>query len=190
VKEKEKMNAIKFNGIPGIPGSTLKLLKASARSARFASQGEIITDNEELESIGSERLARLLASGAAEYVDDAAPSSMASPASSSSSPLTDEERAKTDAQVLGFDSAGDEIKISDFRSQGYNIFALLSSPGPMGRALIEAFATMPDCLASECAELGIDYPKIARYALSVGHDPTKVYEAEVEYRRSQVGRRV
>lgn len=97
------------------------------------------------------------------------------------------ERARAESTVLGYDSAGGEVRIDDFRKEGYGIFQRLTSPGPAARGLMSALCEMPDSIAEECLALGLSrqsYAERARYALQAGMDPNKVIQAELNYRRA------
>jgi hypothetical protein len=101
------------------------------------------------------------------------------------SPLSDEERAKALDTVLGYDRDGQEIKLSAFRSEGYRLFARITSPGPEGQSLIRALSIAPG--GDEIAEadaLGIDYAAVARASLAQGIDPAVGLKAEIEYRQA------
>lgn len=114
------------------------------------------------------------------------PSGFATDAASActGSPLSAADRAAVDAQVLGFDAQGREIKLADFRQEGYGIFRRLTHPGPVGKSIIEALSSTPgDDLIDEITALGIDYGALSRAALSAGLDPAKSILAEIEYRR-------
>jgi len=103
------------------------------------------------------------------------------------SPLSAAEREAAESAVLGFDSLGGEVKIGDFRKEGFGIFHKMTSPGPTGRALMNAFCSMPNSMALECEALGLTrerYAECARYALAAGMDPEKSIRAELDYRRA------
>jgi len=93
----------------------------------------------------------------------------------------------TDATVLGLDAAGREVRLADFRAEGFGLFRRLTSPGPVGQALMNALCEMTNGMAMECYSLGLDrasYTERARYALSTGIDPMKAIEAEISYRKA------
>jgi hypothetical protein len=87
------------------------------------------------------------------------------------------------AVLLGFDRDGNEIHLEAFKAEGYKLFGRLTHPGTIGKVLIEALSSTSGDSDDECARLGIDYPTIARAALSMGNDPAEVLKAEIEYRR-------
>jgi len=160
---------ILFKGYPGADGKPRGSLKVFAHGAcRFASVGTTIEDPAELESIGAEKIERLVAQGSAIYLDG-------SPAAA---------EVPTEV-VLGFDSAGHEVKLSDFISESWKIFARLTHPGPEGEALIRALCLAPNIDEMAQADaLGIDFAAVARASLAQGRDPVEGLKAEIGWRQA------
>jgi hypothetical protein len=88
------------------------------------------------------------------------------------------------AVLLGFDRDGKEIHLEAFKAEGYKLFGRLTHPSAIGTSLIEALSSTSGDSDDDCARLGIDYPTVARAALSMGFDPMLSLKAEIQYREN------